>query len=103
MRAKLVSEAVNFQRGNHPHQVLKIGRKHIIELPSGAEIEGPLVNKKKAEAILPNLEEELERTRMECEEEEIYDDQQMDILDDVENEYMEDFRNLGYEYTEDWQ
>lgn len=91
-----------FEKGRGIKPSLDIGRKVIIKLDSGAEIEGPLENKEKAEDIIDEMNRVLAETIDYCEEEEIYYDAQMDELDKVEEEYMADLRKLGYEYTEEW-
>lgn len=91
-----------FQQDKGIKPSLGIGRKHKITFSNGYEIEGPLENKQKAEELTEEMESELDIVAKECEEEEIYDDHQMDMLDEVVEEYMEEFRKLGYEYTEDW-
>jgi hypothetical protein len=91
-----------FQQKRGVKPSLGIGRKHKMEFPNGYEVEGPLENKDRAESLKEKLDQELLYVQQECEEEEIYDDHQMDILDEVVEEYMEEFRKLGYDYTEDW-
>ena len=90
MRAKFINE---FEQGREP--------KHSIELPSGRDIEGPYDSKKKAKKLANKLDDVIFQTQMELEEEGIYDDHQMDALDEVVEEFMEMFRKLGYEYIEE--
>jgi hypothetical protein len=99
MRARLV-EDINFERGQDPKIVIGRWKMHEIELPSGHDMEGPYSNKKQAEKLLKELENEIEEAQVECEMEGIWDDQQMDILDDIVKEYTPRFKELGYEYTE---
>ena len=84
-----------------PKAILGIGKRHRIELPSGFSMEGPYVNKSEVESLLKELDKEIEATIEECEAEEIYDDHQMDMLDDVVDEYEPKFKELGYSYTDD--
>jgi hypothetical protein len=93
---------VNFEKGRGIKPSLSIGRKVILKLDGGAEIEGPLQNEKKAKSIIDEMNRALAETADYCEEAEIYDDAQMDEMDEVEEEYMEDLRKLGFEYTEEW-
>lgn len=98
MRAKFINE---FEQGKEPKHSMGLGKRHKIELPSGRDIEGPYDNKKKAKKLLRRLDDTIMEVSMELEAEGIYDDHQMDALDEVVEEFMEDFRNLGYEYIDE--
>jgi len=95
MRAKFI-------KSQDPKVSLGIGKKHIIELPNGFDMKGPYANKEQAEKLLAELNEEIGLVQKECEDQEIYDDHQMDMLDEVTDEYEPKFNELGYEYIEDW-
>lgn len=90
-----------FIKGQDPKVAMGLGKRHTIELPSGRDIEGPFLNKKKAKKLLEKLNDEINIASYELEEEGIYDDEQMDALDEIVEEYMEYFRKLGYEYIDD--
>ena len=98
MRAKFINE---FEQGREPKHSMGLGRRHKIELPSGRDIEGPYDSKKKAKKLANKLDDVIFQTQMELEEEGIYDDHQMDALDEVVEEFMEMFRKLGSEYIEE--
>jgi len=101
MRAKFINEKVNFQRGRGIKTSLDIGRKIIIELPYGEEIEGPLENEEKAKAILNNLESEIEKTREYYGSGKTTADEEVEI-DEIHDRHMEEFKKIGFYYTEDW-
>ena len=93
---------MRFEQGKDPKAAMGIGRKHKIQFGNYYEMEGPMANKDRAEKLRDEVDKEMDRTRAECEEEEIYDDRQMDMVDEILFAHEDEFRKLGYDYTEDW-
>ncbi len=102
MRAKTVNEAISLNRSQEPKVAMGLGMRHKMELPNGYEMEGPYANKDEAERLVRKLDDDVTQVQMECEDQEIYDDAQMDACDEVVEEYEPKLKELGYDYTEEW-
>jgi hypothetical protein len=102
MKARFINEKISFKRGQEPKDAMGIAPTHIIELENGYEMEGPLRNKEAVERLNNRLSDAVLSVKMECEDQEIYDDAQMDACDEVVEEWEDEFQKLGYDYTEEW-
>ena len=100
MKAQYVNENVNFNRGIGPKAALKLGKRYIIEIPNGEEMEGPHENKKEAKRLLAQLEDIIMEIDFDLDP---FDsvDVNIDAKDEAVEEYVPLFNKLGFEYIEE--
>ena len=101
MKAQYVNENINFDRGGlSPKASMKLGRRYIIEIPNGEEMEGPHENKKEAKRLLRKLEDLITEIDFDLDP---FDsvDANMDAKDEAVEEYVPLFNKLGFEYIEE--